>query len=86
MPRMKRRRAGVPTRERILDEVERLIASKGVYGFKLRDVAKPLHVQVPAIYKHYASRDDVLVEVSRRFIGLLAVQFQFCLLYTSLSP
>jgi AcrR family transcriptional regulator len=74
---MKRRRAGVPTRERILDEVERLIASKGVYGFKLRDVAKPLHVQVPAIYKHYASRDDVLVEVSRRFIGLLAVQFQF---------
>jgi AcrR family transcriptional regulator len=65
-----------PTRERILDEVERLIAFKGVYGFKLRDVAEPLDVRVPAIYKHYKSRDDVLVEVSRRFIALLAEQFQ----------
>jgi AcrR family transcriptional regulator len=74
---MKRRSATVPTRERILNEVERLIALKGVYGFKLRDVAEPLDVQVPAIYKHYTSRDDVLVEVSRRFITLLASQFEF---------
>jgi AcrR family transcriptional regulator len=66
----------MPTRERILNEVERLIAAKGVYGFKLQDVAEPLKLQVPAIYKHYKSRDDVLVEVSRRFIALLAVQFQ----------
>jgi AcrR family transcriptional regulator len=69
-------RTKTPTRERILDEVERLIAYKGVYGFKLRDVAEPLDVRVPAIYKHYKSRDDVLVEVSRRFIALLAEQFQ----------
>jgi len=68
--------ARTPTRERILDEVELLIASKGVYGFKLRDVAEPLGVRVPAIYKHYKSRDDVLIEVSRRFIALLAEQFQ----------
>jgi AcrR family transcriptional regulator len=73
---MTRRKTATPTRERILDEVERLIASKGVYGFKLHDVAKPLGVQVPAIYKHYKSRDDVLIEVSRRFITLLAEQFQ----------
>jgi AcrR family transcriptional regulator len=69
-------KSSIPTRERILDEVEGLIASKGVYGFKLRDVAEPLDVRVPAIYKHYKSRDDVLVEVSRRFIALLADQFQ----------
>ncbi len=66
----------VPTRERILDEVERLIAVKGVYGFTLKDIAEPLKVKVPAIYKHYTSRDDVLVEVSRRFISLLAEQFR----------
>jgi AcrR family transcriptional regulator len=71
-----RRSVRVPTRDRILDEVERLIAVKGVYGFTLRDVAEPLRVQVPAIYKHYTSRDDVLVEVSRRFIALLALQFR----------
>jgi len=73
---MKRSTPLIPTRERILDEVEGLIATKGVYGFKLRDVAEPLSVRVPAIYKHYKSRDDVLVEVSRRFIALLADQFQ----------
>ena len=72
---MKRRNTAVPTRERILDEVEWLIAKKGVYGFKLRDVAEALGLKVPAIYKHYASRDDVLVEVSRRFVALLATQF-----------
>jgi AcrR family transcriptional regulator len=68
--------ARLPTRERILDAVELLIASKGVYGFTLRDVAEPLGVRVPAIYKHFESRDDVLIEVSRRFIALLAAQFQ----------
>ena len=65
-----------PTRQRILDEAERLIAVKGVYGFTLRDIAAPLRVQVPAIYKHYKSRDDVLIEVSRRYIALLATQFE----------
>jgi AcrR family transcriptional regulator len=73
---MKQRSSAVPTRDRILDEVERLIASKGVYGFRLQDVSRPLHMQVPAIYKHYKSRDDVLVAVSRRLISLLAAQFQ----------
>jgi AcrR family transcriptional regulator len=76
MPSADARRIPVPTRQRILDEAERLIAVKGVYGFTLRDIAVPLAVQVPAIYKHYKSRDDVLVEVSRRFITLLAAQFE----------
>ena len=69
-------RVRAPTRQRILDEAERLIAVKGVFGFTLRDVAEPLGVQVPAIYKHFESRDDMLVEVSRRFVALLAEQFQ----------
>ena len=70
------RSAPVPTRQRILDQAERLIAIKGVYGFTLRNIAAPLGVQVPAIYKHYKSRNDVLIEVSRRFIALLATQFE----------
>jgi AcrR family transcriptional regulator len=63
------------TRELILDHAERLIALRGVTGFTLKDISEPLGVQVPAIYKHYASRDDVLVEVSRRFITQLSGQF-----------
>ncbi len=75
MPAARPGAALAPTRERILNQAERLIASKGVYGFTLRDIAAPLAVQVPAIYKHYKSRDDVLIEVSRRYIALLASQF-----------
>ncbi len=75
MPAADARSVMAPTRQRILDQAERLIAVKGVYGFTLRDIAVPLNVQIPAIYKHYKSRDDVLVEVSRRYIGLLASQF-----------
>jgi len=63
------------TRIRILNEAERLIAHKGVFGFTLEDIAAPLKVRVPSIYKHFASRDDVLVEVSRRFINALSLQF-----------
>ncbi len=69
------RSGAMPTRQRILNEAERLIAVKGVFGFTLKDIAAPLGVQVPAIYKHYKSRDDVLIELSRRFIALLAAQF-----------
>jgi AcrR family transcriptional regulator len=67
----------IPTRERILDEAESLIAGKGVYGFTLKDIADPLDVRVPAIYKHYKSRDDVLVALSKRFIDLLSEQFNY---------
>ena len=60
-----KRTVAVPMRQRILDEAERLIAVKGVYGFTLQDIAAPLGVRVPAIYKHYRNRDGVLIEVSR---------------------
>lgn len=63
------------TRVKILDEVERLIARRGVAGFTLDDVAAPLRVRVPSIYKHFASRDDVMIEVARRFISALSHQF-----------
>jgi AcrR family transcriptional regulator len=66
-----------PTRELILDLAQQLIASHGVSGFALQDVAAPLGVRVPAIYKHYESRDAVLVEVARRFIGQLSGQFAY---------
>jgi AcrR family transcriptional regulator len=68
-------RPRLPTRALILNEAERLIALKGVSGFTLNDIAEPLAVQVPAIYKHFKGRDDLLVEVSRRFIDTLSQQF-----------
>ncbi|MBK6674432.1 MAG: TetR/AcrR family transcriptional regulator [Proteobacteria bacterium] len=81
---VRQKKSGSPTRpavtqtsERILDEAERLIATRGVFGFALKDIADPLRVRVPAIYKHYESRDDVLVAVARRFVALLSKQFSY---------
>lgn len=74
--RRKHGRPRLPTRALIMNEAERLIAIQGVFGFTLNDVATPLAVQVPAIYKHFKGRDDVLIEVSRRFIDKLSRQFQ----------
>ena len=67
----------VPTRELILQEAERLIEKKGVAGFALKDVVAPLGVRVPSVYKHYSSRDDVLVALSRRYIEELAGHFAY---------
>jgi AcrR family transcriptional regulator len=69
--------AAVPTRDLLLDEAERLIAKEGVNGFTLKDVVARIGVQVPAIYKHYNSRDDVLIALSRRYIQRLSRQFQY---------
>ena len=66
-----------PTRELILDQAEKSIALKGVFGFQMKDIAEPLNIKVPAIYKHFKNRDDMLVGVSKRFILLLSEQFQF---------
>lgn len=71
------RAPSIPTRDLILDEAERLIALKGVYGFTLKDVVVPLGVQVSSIYKHYGSRDDLLVALSRRFIRRLSQQLYY---------
>ena len=55
-----------PTRELILDEAERLIMAAGVYNLKLQDIAAPLGITVPAIYKHFTSREDVLIGLGLR--------------------
>jgi AcrR family transcriptional regulator len=65
------------TRDLILDQAERLIATKGLHGFTLKDIAEPLGVVVPALYKHYKNRDDILVALSRRLIALLSDQFRY---------
>lgn len=65
------------TSELILDKAEELIAANGVYGLRLKDITDPLGIRVPAIYKHFRSRNDVLISISRRFIEALSEQFQF---------
>jgi AcrR family transcriptional regulator len=76
-PVIRHKTSYIHTRDRILDAAEHLITEKGVFGFSLKDLAGPVGIRVPSIYKHFKNKDDVLIDVSRRFIDLLADQFQY---------
>ncbi|QTX03801.1 TetR/AcrR family transcriptional regulator [Agromyces archimandritae] len=51
------------TRERILDAAAHVLSRKGYAGTRLADVAAHAGVQAPAIYYHFASRDELIEEV-----------------------
>jgi AcrR family transcriptional regulator len=69
--------AQIPTRDLILDEAERLIAQRGVHGFTLKDIVDPLGIRAPSIYRHYESRDEILIAVASRYIQLLSQQYSY---------
>lgn len=69
MPNVTQKRRGRPRRDpqddrtprdKILKSAEELVAKRGVHGFRLRDVAVQLGVQIPSLYNHFKSRDDLL--------------------------
>lgn len=54
-----------PTRERILEAGAQLFAEKGFEATTLADIAGRCGVSAPAIYNHFADKDEVLVEVAK---------------------
>jgi AcrR family transcriptional regulator len=51
------------TRERILDAAARVLAHQGYAGTRLSDIAELAHVQAPALYYYFASREELIEEV-----------------------
>ncbi|BBX62375.1 TetR family transcriptional regulator [Mycobacterium saskatchewanense] len=51
------------TRSRILDAAARVLSERGYAGLRLTDVAAAAHLQAPAIYYYFPSRDDLIEEV-----------------------
>ena len=64
------------TRDKILREAEKLISAQGVYGFNLKAIAEKLSIRTPSIYKHFPGKDDIVIELSRKFIVGLSNQFR----------
>nr|WP_042187206.1 TetR/AcrR family transcriptional regulator [Kibdelosporangium sp. MJ126-NF4]CEL17890.1 Transcriptional regulator, TetR family [Kibdelosporangium sp. MJ126-NF4]CTQ90886.1 Transcriptional regulator, TetR family [Kibdelosporangium sp. MJ126-NF4] len=48
------------TKQRILDAARELFAQQGVQRTSLREIAEQLGISKPALYYHFASRDDLL--------------------------
>ncbi len=64
------------TRQLTLEISERIIAKEGVDALKLKDIADEIGIQVPSLYKHFQSRDDILISISAAYIAALAVLFE----------
>src|SRR5436305_9409483 len=64
-------RAGRPARltpERIVDESLRLLDEGGVDGFSLPKLGRALGADPTAVYRHFASKDDLVLAIADRLI------------------
>ena len=55
-----RRNDPASTKELILDEAARLIERQGVAEMMIKDIADAVGIRPPSVYKHFASREDVV--------------------------
>jgi AcrR family transcriptional regulator len=58
--------AGASTRERILDVALDLFTDQGFDGTSMREIAERLDISKPAIYYHFASKEDILMALHMR--------------------
>jgi AcrR family transcriptional regulator len=58
--------AGASTRERILDVAMDLFTDQGFDGTSMREIAERLHLSKPAIYYHFASKEEILMALHMR--------------------
>jgi AcrR family transcriptional regulator len=58
--------AGASTRERILDVALDLFTDQGFDGTSMREIAARLHISKPAIYHHFASKEEILMALHMR--------------------
>jgi AcrR family transcriptional regulator len=58
--------AAASTRERILDVALDLFTDQGFDGTSMREIAERLHISKPAIYYHFASKEEILMALHMR--------------------
>jgi AcrR family transcriptional regulator len=61
-----RDQAGASTREKILDVALDLFTDQGFDGTSMREIAKRLNISKPAIYYHFASKEEILMALHMR--------------------
>ena len=59
----------VGTRARILEAAARLFATKGYTASSTREIAAAVGIQQPGLYKHFASKEAILVALCDRVVG-----------------
>jgi TetR/AcrR family tetracycline transcriptional repressor len=64
----RRRRRGSLTAELIVTESLRLLDTEGVSGFSLPKLGRALGADPTAVYRHFASKDDLLLAIADRLV------------------
>src|SRR5437870_5227061 len=64
------------TRERILYSSRRLLAERGFKVASMRDIAQAAGITPGAVYKHFASKADLLLEVANRALQSIPTYVQ----------
>ncbi|MDT7706271.1 MAG: hypothetical protein QOG20_1878 [Pseudonocardiales bacterium] len=72
------------TRGRLLDAAAKVLSRKGFAGTRLADIAEQAHVQAPAIYYYYPSREDLIEEVM--YVGAAAMRTHLAAALDALPP
>ena len=69
-PRRKRGglRRGTLTPDRIVTESLRLLDTGGVAGFSMPKLGRALGADPTAVYRHFASKDDLVLAIADRLI------------------
>ena len=64
------------TRETILDEALRLFASKGIRETTVRDIARAVGITEGAIYRHFHSKDQIVLELFKQYSSELSKRIE----------
>ena len=70
MPKVPRTRSG-ERREQILEEALALFAEHGIQGVSTRAIAHSVGISQPSLYAHFATRDEIAMELCVRAFGRL---------------
>ena len=62
-------RRGYLTAERIVEESLRLLDTGGVAGFSMPKLGRALGADPTAVYRHFASKDDLVLAIADRLIA-----------------
>lgn len=62
-------------RDRILDEAAALFLRRGYNATSLRDIADAVGMKAGSLYYHFASKEDLLVEILRRGMDVMETAF-----------
>lgn len=67
---------GAETRERILEAATRLFVEHGYRGLSMREIADAVDLTKPAIYHHFADKEELFVAILKRYVERLSASIR----------